>query len=194
MCVSFLVKECGMDPNTRDCNGYTPLYYAVREGHKGCVKALLNCQADPELRVDDEGNKAIHHAAMMNDRNILKLLLEFGARPDDKETSGKTPMDIALRNDFPHILELLLEFQVTLDRQDEENNNPMHVIACHGSYKCANFLLRQRQVDAAFQLLKHENVDGATPISIAKIKGDESVLTTFIERVPMEYFDENANI
>ena len=130
----------------------------------------------------------------MNDRNILKLLLEFGARPDDKETSGKTPMDIALRNDFPHILELLLEFQVTLDRQDEENNNPMHVIACHGSYKCANFLLRQRQVDAAFQLLKHENVDGATPISIAKIKGDESVLTTFIERVPMEYFDENANI
>ena len=194
MFVSFLVKEYGMDPNTRDCNGYTPLYYAVRGGYKDCVKALLNCRADPELPVDNDGNKAVHQSARKNDRNILKLLLEYGARREDKEMSGKTPMDIALREDLSHILELLLEFQVTLNRQDEENNNPMHIIACFGSYKCAEFLLRQAQVDVAFEQLKNENLDGETPISIAKRKGNESVLMTFIERVPMEYFDENAKI
>ena len=194
MFVSFLVKEYDMDPNTRDCNGYTPLYYAVRGGYKDCVKALLNCRADPELPVDNDGNKAVHQSARKKDRNILKLLLEYGARREDKELSGKTPMDIALQEDLSHILELLLEFKVTLNRQDEENNNPMHIIAYFGSYKCAEFLLRQAQVDVAFEQLKNENLDGETPIEIAKRKGNESVLMTFIERVPMEYFDENAKI
>ena len=194
MFVSYLVKEYDMDPDTRDCNGYTPLYYAVRGGYKDTVKVLLNCGADPELPVDNVGNKAVHQSARKNDRNILKLLLDYGARAEDKEMSGKTLMDIALQNDLSQIVELLLEFQVTLNRQDEENNNPMHTIASFGSYKCADFLLRQEQVKDAFEQLKNENIDGETPIEIAKRKGNESVLTTFIERVPMEYFDENAKI
>ena len=183
-----------MDPNTKDCEGKTALYYAVKGGYKDCVKALLNCKADPELPVDDKGQKAIHLAAKKNDRNILKVLLEYGTRSDEKNMEGKTPMDIALENDYPYILELLLEYHVGFDREDEENNNPMHIIAIHGSYKCADFLLRDAEVQLAFEQLKAENVDGETPVSIAKLKENEAVLTTFIEKVPIDYFDEKAKI
>ena len=183
-----------MDPNTRDSDGKTPLYYAVKGDDKDCVKALLNCRADPELPVDGEGQKAIHLAAKRNDRNILKVLLEYSARSDEKNMEGKTPIDIALVNDYPNILQLLLDFQVGFDREDEENNNPMHIIAINDSYKCADFLLRDAEVKIAFEQLKAENVDGETPISIAKMKGNEAVLTTFIEKVPMDYFDEKAKI
>ncbi|KAI6647344.1 Ankyrin repeat protein [Oopsacas minuta] len=192
--ISFLIKDNGMDPNTRDSDGNTPLYYAIRGGYRDCVKALLNFKADPELPVDSTGEKAIHFAAKKNDRNILKVLLEYGARADEKDAVCKTPIDIALGNDYPHILELLLEFQVSLDREDNENNTPMHIIAIQNSYKCADFLLREAQIETAFKQLKAENVDEETPISIAKRKSHDSVLTTFIERVPMEYFDEGAKI
>ena len=183
-----------MDPNTKDSDGNTPLYYAVKGGYKDCVKALLNCRADPELPVEASGDKAVHLAAKRNDRNILKVLLEYGARSDDKNMEGKTPIDIALLNDYPHILDVLLEYKVGFDREDEENNTPMHVIATNGSYQCADFLLRDAEVEMAFRQLKAENVDGETPIGIAKMKGNDAVLITFIEKVPMDYFDEKAKI
>ena len=183
-----------MDPNIQDNDGKTPLYYAVKGSYNDCVKELLNYNADPELAVDDEGQKAIHLAVVRNDKRVLKVLLEYGTRSDEKNMEGKTPMDIALENDYPYILELLLEYHVGFDREDEENNNPMHIIAIHGSYKCADLLLRDAEVQLAFEQLKAENVDGETPVSIAKRKGNKGVLTTFIEKVPIDYFDNNARI
>ena len=183
-----------MDPNIQDNDGKTPLYYAVKGSYNDCVKELLNYNADPELAVDHEAQKAIHLAVVRNDKRVLKVLLEYGTRSDEKNMEGKTPMDIALENDYPYILELLLEYHAGFDREDEENNNPMHIIATHGSYKCADLLLRDAEVQLAFEQLKAENVDGETPVSIAKRKGNKGVLTTFIEKVPIDYFDNNAKI
>ena len=107
---------------------------------------------------------------------------------------GETPIDIALVKDYPCILRVLLEHKVCFTREDEENNNPMHVIAVNNSYKCADFLLRDAGVKMAFELLKAENVDRKSPIAVAKMRGNKAVLTTFIEKVPMDYFDEKAKL
>ena len=181
-----------MNPNIRDSDEKTPLYYAVKCGFKDCVKTLLKCGADPELPV--MGDKAVHLAAKMNNKNILKVLLEYGEKSEEKNMEGETPIDIALVNDYPCILRVLLEDKVCFTREDEENNNPMHVIAVNNSYKCADFLLRNADVKMAFELLKAENVDGKSPIAVAKMQGNQAVLTTFIEKVPIDYFDEKAKL
>ena len=183
-----------MNPNTKDIQGKTPLCYAVEEGYRDCVKELLNCKADPEMPVDEEGHIAVHFAARKNDRNILKLLLDYGANSEVKDNDGKAAIDIALESDYPNILELLLQNKVSLNRDNNELNTPMHTIALWGSYKCADYLLRGAELKIAREQLNAKNVDKETPIDIAKRKGHDSVLITYIEKARNDYFEENPTI
>ena len=182
-----------MNPNIRDSEGKTPLYCAVECGFKDCVKTLLKCGADPELPVMGD-DKAVHLAARMNKKNILKVLLECGAKSEEKNSEGETPINIALFKDYLCILRVLLDHKVCFTRTDEENNNSMHIIAVNNSYKCADFLLRDEEVEMAVEQLKAENVDGKSPIAVATMRENKAVLTTFIEKVPIDYFDEKAKL
>ena len=180
-----------MNPNIRDTQGRTPLYYAVEGGHRDCVKELLSCKANPELSVDEKDQKAVHLAAENNNKTILKILLDFGALSDERNKIGNTPIDIALEKDYPNILKLLLEHGVKLERNNYQLNTPMHTIAVCNSYKCADYLLRESKINLAFEQLNRRNVDKETPIDIAKRIGHDSVLLTYIETVHRDYFADN---
>jgi uncharacterized protein len=54
--VQFLV-DCGIDPDTRDRNGYTALHYAAFSGSKDCARVLINGGADREI-VNNVGQTA----------------------------------------------------------------------------------------------------------------------------------------
>ena len=183
-----------MDPNIRDTHGKTPLYYAVKSGWRECVKELLNCEADPELDVDKDKQKAVHLAASNNNKIIMKILLEYGAKSEEKDKDEKAPIDIALQKDYPHILELQLEYGVSLERDNYDLNTPMHTIALFGSYRCAKYLLREVKMDVAFKQLNTKNLDKETPINIAKRKEHYAVLFIYIEMVHTDYFLCNPTI
>ncbi|KAL8558564.1 hypothetical protein ACOMHN_032497 [Nucella lapillus] len=97
----FLLKQMltvpGVDVNSQDYAGWTPLHEACNHGHVECVRALLKFVPSATLdsffsagtkgkkvrKVDlnlsnNEGITALHDAVLMNHINVVKLLLKYG--------------------------------------------------------------------------------------------------------------------
>ena len=94
--------EAGADPNSPDKGGVTALHRAVRTRCADAVRALLSNGADPRRR-NGTGSTPLHlavqntgrggtgsSASREQQREIILLLLKHGARPTDKDASGRS--------------------------------------------------------------------------------------------------------
>ena len=64
--------------SVQDDGGWTPLVWAIENGHSHVVKYLLNSDANIHSR-DTEGNACIHWGAYSGNTDIIKLLMSKGA-------------------------------------------------------------------------------------------------------------------
>lgn len=94
--------SAGADPNAVDASGVAPLHRAVRTRSSPAVRALLDGGADPRAP-NEAGSTPLHLAVQTTGRGgsgsarareeqaaIVRLLLERGAKPTDKDASGKS--------------------------------------------------------------------------------------------------------
>jgi ankyrin repeat protein len=99
--IAYLIRA-GADPDTPNKNGVAPLHRATRTRSSAAVSALIAHGADPRLR-NGNGSTALHlavqntgksnsgsDAAKREQRLIIALLLQHGARPTDTDAKGKT--------------------------------------------------------------------------------------------------------
>lgn len=97
----------GADPNTMSKLGVAPLHRAVRTRSLPAVRALLDGGANPKA-FNKSGSTPLHLAVQNTGRSgsgsdhareqqegIIRLLLQRGARPTDKDGRGKTVLDAA---------------------------------------------------------------------------------------------------
>ena len=112
--VEFLIMA-GADPNSEDKSGVAPLHRAVRTRCAAAVRALLANGADA-VRRNKSGSTPLHLAVQNTGRGgsgtavsrkeqekIIRLLLDHGARPSDKDFSGKSVSD-CVNADWIHSL------------------------------------------------------------------------------------------
>lgn len=64
----------GCPPNVRAKGGLTPLHVAAAKGHVGCVRALLESDADVTLK-DDLGHSALAKAERSKKKDVVQRLL-----------------------------------------------------------------------------------------------------------------------
>jgi hypothetical protein len=94
-----LLLKYGADPNT-PVLGQLPLIESARLGYYEFCVRLINAGADPNV-TDSSRNTSLHHIASLgnnflkNSKEIVKLLLENGARIDIPNNDGLTPIDVA---------------------------------------------------------------------------------------------------
>lgn len=99
--VSYLI-DAGAEPGALDKSGVAPLHRAVRSRCFGAASALLDRGADP-FQMNKSGSTPLHlavqntgksnsgsEAAKEEQRRIIVLLMEHGARPSDPDAKGKT--------------------------------------------------------------------------------------------------------
>jgi hypothetical protein len=112
--IEYLVAM-GADADARDRNGVAPLHRAVRTRCSAAVGALLDNGADPRA-INKAGSTPFHlavqstgrgdsgsDAAKAQQRGIIALLLEHGARPTDTDSRGKT-VEAAAASDWVRAL------------------------------------------------------------------------------------------
>lgn len=77
-----------VDLNAPDGDGTPPLIYASCFGHADVVTSLLDADADVDKK-DYHQWTALMWATANRHRNIVKILLEHGASPDERSSSGR---------------------------------------------------------------------------------------------------------
>ena len=96
--------KAGEDLHATDKNGVTALHMAVRFRSPAAVETLLAHGARPNQACKRSGSTALHRAVTSTGapetagrqeeaRQIIQLLLQFGADPSLKNKNGKTPAD-----------------------------------------------------------------------------------------------------
>ncbi|KIJ43796.1 hypothetical protein M422DRAFT_252698, partial [Sphaerobolus stellatus SS14] len=67
-----------VDPDVKDQNGLTPLYWAAKYGHGEVVELLLKTGVvDPNVK-DEHGFTPLHWAASNSHREVSELLFRSG--------------------------------------------------------------------------------------------------------------------
>ena len=78
----------------RDKNGYTCLHYAARHGRVEMCKYLMGWKhlIDLNAKTSSCQSTALHRASYVANADIVRLLLENGARANEQGCDGKTPL------------------------------------------------------------------------------------------------------
>jgi ankyrin repeat protein len=93
-----LLIESGANVNARDSHGFTPLHFAAEEHAPEIVRILVGKGADPNARDEDGGSVLWRAVAAARGRDeIVRFLLDNGARGDLPNLEGVTPRQLALR-------------------------------------------------------------------------------------------------
>ncbi|WP_341808148.1 ankyrin repeat domain-containing protein [Wolbachia endosymbiont (group E) of Neria commutata] len=110
--LALLLKNKGIDINSKNILGQTALHIAVLSGNTKMVGYLLEEGADPSQQ-DVFGNTALHYAVPCGDVTSIKLLRKHGADSTIINLLGKKPIDLIVdyteqnkdkKNKKPHLL------------------------------------------------------------------------------------------
>lgn len=142
-CLAFL--KAGVEPDVRDGEGSTPLFYAAQFGMRSVARALVAAGADVNNR-DGNGMTPMHGAAIQGDVEIARLLKDAGADLEAKNELGHTPLHVAAVMDRVKVARWLVENGACVEGVDEEGRTPFMEACAEKSLGCVEFFL-ERHVD-----------------------------------------------
>ncbi|MGD8786095.1 MAG: ankyrin repeat domain-containing protein [Phycisphaerales bacterium] len=101
--VEFLLNH-GADTELETCTGHTPLMFAARYARDGkyeTIKTLLGHGAKVDHKKDGDGSTALHYAAMYSGKEVMNLLISYGADVNARDEYQSTPLhQAAMRNNI----------------------------------------------------------------------------------------------
>ncbi|HIE27124.1 TPA: hypothetical protein EYP66_07545, partial [Candidatus Poribacteria bacterium] len=117
-----LLVENGADVNTAEGQ---PLLWAIWEGHSEIAKLLIRSGADVNLP-KDWGRSALWNAVNRADYDdVIECLLEHGAKVDEPDDEGLTPLHAAVRSCNLKAAELLVRYGTEINAKDKRGKTPL---------------------------------------------------------------------
>jgi len=95
--VKYLIEK-GSNVNARNDDGNTPLIWASVNGNIEAVNVLIESRADMNLKDYKQMRTALHDAVRKEQIEVVKLLLEKGAKLDVTDKKGKAPHEMIVSN------------------------------------------------------------------------------------------------
>lgn len=109
-----LLLDAGMDVNAKDSRGDTALHYAVGRDHLAIVRALLDCNANPNAQGWCARVPMMPNLLGQASVSVISALLEAGADSCAKDNDGHCPRTVYLS---PEIQRLFVEHDAKLARE-----------------------------------------------------------------------------
>lgn len=130
----------GVDIESKDANGWTPLIVASWKGQVDVVEFLLNEGADVEGKSDD-GTTALIEAAYWGHPSVVQVLLDAGANVNRKGQLGAPALHWASLNGEGSAADLLIKAGAKVDVRDNDGATAMHWAAGVGEIDVVRLLI-----------------------------------------------------
>jgi ankyrin repeat protein len=137
---------------------------AAKEGNLAAVRILMHHKAIIDL-VDDENKSAVYYAAMNNNEDVLRMLLntvDGKLLMDESDKDGKIPIHIAAEKGQLEAATILVESGSSVDRKDFNSRRPMHLAAANGWCGIIELIIQYDR-----NSIMCEDVNGNTPLHAA---------------------------
>lgn len=116
--IEFLVRN-GANLGATNIRGETLLQITVRGKDRDMVKFLTS------QGVKIHGTMALHWAVENHDVQMVRLLLQLGARINWRDDLGRTSLHLAVQHGLGDIVSLLAEKDANLEAHDNRRNTPL---------------------------------------------------------------------
>jgi ankyrin repeat protein len=132
--VELLLKH-GADPGHVDLSGKSAIIYAAARGFTPIVQRLLNARIDVNTRYGNDLTALMWAAGYSNDvpeaegLATVTLLLDNGARIDDRDNRGRSALMIASESGHAGAVDLLLKRGADAKLKDNSGNNASDLAA-----------------------------------------------------------------
>jgi len=156
--VAFL--ECGIDIDTRDERGWTPLMVSSFSGNEDVATLLIQKGADVHA-TDPAGYGPLHWSALNGFSTVIKLLLKKRAAVNAQSKHGLTPLLQAASRGHLLAVGQLIAGGANVDTPTNDGWTPLHKAAANGHTETVKFLLAK----GAYR--RPEYQDGTTPLQLA---------------------------
>lgn len=104
-------------------NDQCPLFMAAANGHSSILSQLVKHLTPEQVNISNsQGSRALHWAALNGQLECVKLLLQYGANPLLRDSSGKSPATLAEQAEHLEVAKVLLEsYDPEQDEVDAED-------------------------------------------------------------------------
>ncbi|WKA53953.1 ankyrin repeat domain-containing protein [Planococcus shixiaomingii] len=103
----FLKK--GLDPNSQDNTGKTPLHHAVKQGEQGILELLIEYGADVNAQ-EKEGLTPLLSAVRQENEDAISFLVKNGANPVIKDKNEVNALMLTLEKGNNKLIKILLPY------------------------------------------------------------------------------------
>jgi uncharacterized protein len=128
----------GFDPDTRDPNGQTGLFLALREPSLKVAEVLVDWPKTNVNILNAKDESALMLAALKGHQALAEKLIKKGA---DVNKTGWTPLHYAASGGHVAIISLLLENSAYIDAESPNGTTPLMMAAMYGTPAAVKLLL-----------------------------------------------------
>jgi uncharacterized protein len=104
------------------------------------VDELVGTGSSPN-ETDDDGYAGLHYAAMNGNLPIIAVLIKAGARIDQRDRLGNTPLCLAADREQNEAAKLLVSAGADVNAQNRDGTTPLMIAAQHGDLELVRVLL-----------------------------------------------------
>ncbi|MEI6513700.1 MAG: ankyrin repeat domain-containing protein [bacterium] len=160
----------GVDMNSTDDDGQTPIMIAVKSRYVEVAKLLIEKDAEgADINAKDKrGDTALMFAAQEGFTNTVKMLIELGADVNATNIENETPLIYATFGGHTKTVKALLDMGANANSQAGSGYTALIIAAEHGYSEIAELLLEK---GAEFRL-----ANGMNAYNIAVEKGNTKIV------------------